>query len=129
VTAVDASLRQGHETTRRFLATVIEHGRMTELPDIAAAFRELVRELDGQLDVHVTTAVKLTPELRSRIEQQLSKSTGREVTLHTSVDPAIIGGLIVQHGDTLIDTSLRGRLEQLRLAIASGSLTTTRTSE
>jgi F-type H+-transporting ATPase subunit delta len=80
-----------------------------------------VREQTGELDVHATTAVELSPDLRSRLEQRLGSSTGRKVTLHASVDPTIIGGLVVRHGDTLVDTSLRGRLEQLRLDLARPS--------
>ena len=73
---------------------------------------------EQQLDVHVTSAIELSDDLRAKLKQRLSSTTGKQVRLHASVDPNIIGGLVVRHGDTLVDTSLRGRLDQLRLALS-----------
>lgn len=118
---IDRLMSAAHVATRNVLKLLVDKGRIEEAPGVAAAFRELVREREQQLDVHVTSAVELTPELRSKLETRLSSSTGRQVTLHTSVDPDIIGGLVVRHGDTLVDTSLRGRLDGLRLALSKPS--------
>lgn len=117
-TVVDRLLSDGHILLRNMLKVLIDNGRLEETSDIAIAFRELVKIQQGELDVHVTTAIDLSNELRTKLEQRLSTSTGKQVQLHTSTDPSIIGGLIVRHGDTLIDTSLKGRLEQLRLELS-----------
>lgn len=113
-----AMLDGAHGITRNAVAVLIDNGRFPELPEVAHDFRELVRDAERQLDVHVTSAIELPDQLRDKLQQRLSASTGRTVTLHSSVDESIIGGLIVRHGDTLVDTSLRGRLDQLRLALS-----------
>ncbi|MCW2928271.1 MAG: synthase subunit delta, partial [Thermoleophilia bacterium] len=97
---------------------LVDNGRLEEATELAAAYRTLVQEREQQLDVHVTSAIELSDELRAKLEQRLSANTGKQVRLHTSVDPNVIGGLVVRHGDTLVDTSLRGRLDQLRLALS-----------
>ena len=122
VAVIDTIFRNASPVSRNFLKVLAERGRLEELPQIAAQYRHLVKGQQNELDVRVTTAIELTPELRTRLEERLSGSTGKQVRLHATVDPAIIGGLVVQHGDTLIDTSLRGRLESLRLALQRGSL-------
>ncbi|MCW2971986.1 MAG: synthase delta chain [Thermoleophilia bacterium] len=115
---VDGLLADGSPITRNALKVLIDNGRLHDFHEIAAEYRRLVQEQEGQLDVHVTSAVELPAELTKRLEERLSSNTGKQVTLHASIDPSIIGGLIVQHGDTLVDTSLRGRLDQLRLTLS-----------
>lgn len=117
-TTIDRFLADSHPLVRNVLKVLIDHHRLEEVADIAADYRALVQELEQQLDVHVTSAVELSSELRSKLEQRLGESTGKQVRLHASVDPEIIGGLVVRHGDTLVDTSLRGRLDQMRLALS-----------
>ncbi|MCW2949646.1 MAG: synthase delta chain [Thermoleophilia bacterium] len=116
--AIDALLTDGHVITRNTLKLLVDNGRLAELPELAREFRRVVRSVAGELDVHVTSAVELPDGLTKRLEERLSSNTGKRVTLHTSIDPSIIGGLIVQHGDTLVDTSLKGRLDSLRLALS-----------
>ena len=116
--AIDGLLADGDQLTRNVIKVLVDNGRLTELDDLAAEFRTLVKRHEGQLDVNVTSAVELPAELTKQLEERLSKSTGKQVTLHTSIDPSIIGGLVVQHGDTLVDTSLKGRLDSLRLALS-----------
>jgi F-type H+-transporting ATPase subunit delta len=115
---IDRFLADSHALVRNLLKVLVDNGRLDQAPDVAAEFRALVRELERQLDVHVTSAIELSSDLRTKLEQRLSESTGKQVRLHASVDPSIIGGLVVRHGDTLVDTSLRGRLDQLRLALS-----------
>lgn len=115
---LDRFMADAHVLVRNVLKVLVDHGRLEEAPDVAASFRELVKLQEAQLDVHVTTAIELSSDLRSKLEQRLSSTTGKQVRLHTSVDPDIIGGLVVRHGDTLADTSLRGRLEQLRIELS-----------
>lgn len=115
---IDRFLADAHQLVRNVLKVLVDHGRLDETQELAVAFRALVQEREQQLDVHVTSAIELSDELRAKLEQRLSSNTGKQVRLHASVDPAIIGGLVVRHGDTLVDTSLRGRLDSLRLALS-----------
>lgn len=115
---VDRFLADAHPQVRNVVKVLIDHGRLEEAPEVARSFRALVNEREQQLDVHVTSAIELSDDLRTKLEQRLSTNTGKQVRLHASVDPSIIGGLVVRHGDTLVDTSLRGRLDQLRLALS-----------
>jgi len=115
---IDTFLAEAHDLTRNVLKVLIDNGRLAEAPELAHAFRALVKEQEQQLDVHVTTAIDLSPDLRTKLERSLSDSTGKQVRLHSSVDPSIVGGLVVRYGDTLVDTSLKGRLESLRLALS-----------
>ena len=115
---LDSFLKDAHPLVRNVLKVLVDNGRLDEAPEVAASYRTLVQEREQQLDVHVTTAIELDEALRARLEERLSTSTGKQVHLHASVDPDIIGGLVVRHGDTLVDTSLRGRLDQLRLALS-----------
>jgi ATP synthase F1 delta subunit len=117
---IDKLLADASPLTRNVLKLIVDNGRLEDLDLTVAEFRRLVREQEGQLDVHVTSAVELSADLRTKLEARLSSSTGRQVQLHTSVDPDIIGGLVVRHGDTLVDTSLRGRLDSLRLQLSRG---------
>lgn len=115
---VDSVSEGSNPMTRNLMRLLVDNGRLAELPEIAAELRRLVKIQLGQLDVTITTAVELPATLRTKLEERLSTTTGKQVSLHASVDPEIIGGLVVQHGDTLIDTSLRSRLDSLKLNLS-----------
>jgi F-type H+-transporting ATPase subunit delta len=119
--ALDRLMADATPTTRNVLKVLVDNGRLADATELAIEFRRLVRERDKQLDVHVTTSIQLSDELRTTLEQRLSDSTGKQVNLHASVDPEIIGGLIVRYGDTLVDTSLKGRLESMRQQLSRPS--------
>ena len=123
--AVEAVSSGSTAQANNLLRVLIEHRRLDETPEIVRAFSELVAEQQGELDVDVTTAVEMDETLRSQIEKQLSASTGRDVRLHTSIDPDIVGGLVLSYGDTRLDASVRGRLDQLRLILQRTTATTT----
>ena len=108
---------------RNFVNILVDRDRIAELPDIAVAFRELVNEARSILTAEVTTAVPLD----SASEQTLAKRLGAylhhdpsKLVIQSRVDPNIIGGVIAQVGDTLIDDSVRGRISRLRRVIAVG---------
>ena len=112
----------GDDLARNFLRVLIDNRRIEEFGDALAAFRSLVQAREQQLDVHITSAFELDDALLKSLEEKLSSTTGATVRLHPSVDPTIIGGLVVQHGDNLVDASLRGRLDDLKLTLSRGSL-------
>jgi F-type H+-transporting ATPase subunit delta len=99
------------------LLVVNRKGRLSALRAIVAAYRAELRDLRGWVDVHVRTAVPLTPDLRQRLEQTLATSTGRKPTLIEKVDPSVIGGLVVEVQGRKIDASVASRLHDLSAAL------------
>jgi F-type H+-transporting ATPase subunit delta len=99
------------------LLVVNRKGRLSALRAIAAAYQAALRNLRGWVDVHVRTAVPLTPALRERLEQTLAASTGRKPTLIEKVDPSVIGGLVVEVEGRKIDASVASRLHDLSEAL------------
>jgi F-type H+-transporting ATPase subunit delta len=101
------------------LARLLVRKKRTALaPEIAAQFRALSQEREGVRHARATTAVALTDAERRALAERLQGSTGHQVELETEVDPALLGGVVVQIGDRLIDASVRGRLEALRKTLA-----------
>ena len=97
------------------LARLLVRKKRTALaPDISSQFKVMVQEVSGIERVHATTAVALTDTERTQLQARLRQSTGHEVVLETAVDPALLGGLVVQIGDRLVDASTRSRLQALR---------------
>ena len=99
------------------LLVVNRKGRLSAVRAIAAAYRAALRDLRGWMDVHVRTAVPLTDALRARLTDALAASTSRKPALIEHVDPAVVGGLIVQIEGRKIDASLASRLHDLSGAL------------
>ncbi len=85
---------------------------------IRARFDELWAEENRQLEVRLTSAVELDPEVVKRVEAEIERQTDRKIELESSVDESIIGGLVLRVGNMVVDASLRGRLERLRKEVA-----------
>ncbi|MDH3588397.1 MAG: F0F1 ATP synthase subunit delta [Gammaproteobacteria bacterium] len=98
---------------RNLIRLLAENGRIGALPDIAAGFESLRAEAERTVDVTVTSAAPLTDEHRAQLSASLQKRLGRDVRLHCEIDESLIGGAVVRAGDLVIDSSLRGRLQQL----------------
>ena len=92
---------------------LIQNGRLTLLPEIARLFDELKAEKDRLLKVHVVSAYALKPAQEKQLAEALTKKLGREVSITSEKDPDLIGGVHIRAGDTVIDGSVRGRLQQL----------------
>jgi F-type H+-transporting ATPase subunit delta len=97
---------------------LVTKGRAPDARAVANAFGRLADEAEGVAQAEVTTAVDLTADQVRAIEQRLSAAVGRRVTARASVDPRIIGGVIVRVGDKLVDGSIRTRLRRLRQGLA-----------
>jgi F-type H+-transporting ATPase subunit delta len=102
------------ESLLTFLKVVGNHGRLDCLRQIRREARKYFNDLRNRMEVSVATAQPLTDELRGRIYDTLRASLGRDVELDATVDEALIGGMIVRVGDTVYDSSLRNRLNQMR---------------
>jgi F-type H+-transporting ATPase subunit delta len=97
-----------------FLLLVAEKGRAGELVEIAHEFERLMAREERRLTVELTTARDLTDDEAKAIVAQIEKAAGRTVEATRSVDPDLIGGVVLQAGSYRADASVRGRLERLR---------------
>jgi F-type H+-transporting ATPase subunit delta len=106
------------DPVRRFLDLLARRGRLQLIPQIAETLRELVDQDRGLARVKVTTAVPLGSNERDLLATRLAARTGKRVELEEAVDPGLIGGVLAQVGDEIIDGTMRARLERLRRALA-----------
>jgi F-type H+-transporting ATPase subunit delta len=97
---------------------LVESGRIHQLDEIAEEYSLLTDEAAGRVRVTATAAIDLTDQEKQRLARDLSDRLGKEVRLTARVDRAILGGLVIQTGDTVIDASLATRLQQLRRRLA-----------
>jgi F-type H+-transporting ATPase subunit delta len=101
-----------------FLELLLEKGRMPVIFRIRRQYEELWNKENKRLGVTVTSAVELDPEIAKRIGREIEEQTGNTVELESRVDPNILGGLVLQVGNMVLDTSIRNRLEKLRKSVA-----------
>ena len=104
-----------------FLELLTEKHRMPVLFRIRRQFDALWAKENKRLGVTVTSAVELDPEVARRIGSEIEQQTGETVELESRVDPDILGGLVVQVGNMVLDTSIRNRLEKLRKSVAQAA--------
>ncbi len=102
------------ELVRNFTMLVVEKGRAAEIDDIAEEFEALVGVEAHVLDVELTTAAELSDADFKRIVADIEQKSGRKVQATRSVDPELIGGIVLQAGSMRLDASVRGRLDRLR---------------
>jgi F-type H+-transporting ATPase subunit delta len=112
-------LGDADELTRNFLRLLAEKGRTAEIDGIVGEFDSLVAAEQQVLEVELTTAYQLTDDDFRSIVSQIEQASGRSVEASRSVDPDLIGGLVLQAGSMRLDASVRGRLERLRHELAT----------
>jgi F-type H+-transporting ATPase subunit delta len=98
---------------KNFLSLLAENKRLPLLPDIAALFTTYCAEHEKSIDVEVVSAVTLDALYQQKLVQSLTKRLQRNVSLQCSVDPSILGGAWIRANDTVIDGSVRGKLNRL----------------
>jgi F-type H+-transporting ATPase subunit delta len=97
----------------RTVVLLAERGRLGLLPSLAAILGDMADEDLGVTRVRVTSAQELSDGYRDRLRRTIEEATGKRVILDVTVDPSLIGGLVTEIGDRVIDGSLRGRLARL----------------
>lgn len=97
---------------------LVAANRVGEVAAISQEFERLEDEAQGRLRATVTSAVELNEDEHSALQRQLTARFGREVRLRTRVRPEVMGGLVIQAGDQVIDASVASRLQQLRRSLA-----------
>ena len=101
------------EHGRNFVQTVAEARRLNCLPEIAALFDSYKDDAEGIADVTVTSAAQLDDKEQQLLTAAMARRLKREVRLHCTIDPDLIGGAVLRSGDLVIDGSVRGRLERI----------------
>jgi F-type H+-transporting ATPase subunit delta len=104
-------------TTVALVSMVVGTGRARELPAIIRELVEMSAAEANKAVAEVRTAVALNQDQQDRLAKALGEATGRQVTLKMVVDPSVLGGVVAQVGDTVIDGSVRTKLERLRNAL------------
>lgn len=102
----------------RFLMLLETNQRLILLREIAGLYEELRADDERTLKVHVRSAMPIDPAQQQQLIGALAKRFDRQVTLDVSLDPELIGGAIVEAGNVVIDGSLRGKLNRLRVELA-----------
>ena len=104
-----------------FLELLVDKHRMTEIFRIRREFDVLWKHENRRIDVTVTSAVELDPSVVTQIGQEVERQTGEKVDLSSRVDSEILGGLVLQVGNMVLDASIRSRLEKLRKSVATAA--------
>ncbi len=100
-----------------FLKVVASNRRLFALPGMIEAFRTIAAEHKGVVNAKVTSAFALTPEQEEELKATLKDVAGKDVEIDLTVDPSLLGGLIVKIGSRQIDTSLKTKLSSMKLAL------------
>ncbi len=114
-------LEGAEESFVNFLGLLIEKHRMPVLFRIRHAYQRLWDEQNKVLPVEITSAIELDQATTENLGRKIGERAGRRVTLAAHVDPEIIGGIVVRVGNSILDASIRNRLEQLRRQVAQGA--------
>jgi F-type H+-transporting ATPase subunit delta len=111
--AVDAVAGDADPLVLNLLRLLVEKGRGGEVGQVAEEFERMAAAEEGELSVELTTAYELTDEEARAIVSQIEQRSGRKVEANRTVDPELIGGMVLQVGSRRVDASIRGRIEQL----------------
>lgn len=115
--AATADAMQLDGTTRNFLGVLAQNRRLSQLPQIIRAYRALAANHRGETTAEVASAHPLTDDQVAALKQQLRARVGRDVNVDLSVDPTLLGGLVVRLGSQMIDSSIKTRLNTLAHAM------------
>jgi ATP synthase F1 delta subunit len=104
-----------------FLELLIEKQRMPEIFRVRRQLDELWKQENRRIDVTVTSAVRLEPAVVEKVGEEIERQTGQKVELSSRVDAEILGGIVLQVGNKVLDASIRSRLEKLRKSVAQAA--------
>jgi F-type H+-transporting ATPase subunit delta len=107
------------DPAKNLLRTVIDNGRLAALPEIASQFHALVNASSGVADATVYSAFEIAPDLLADVVAVLEKRFGRRLNPRVVLDPGLIGGIRVVVDDEVLDTSIKARLEQMKVALTA----------
>ncbi len=119
--ALERMLDGADPTLTNFLELLIENHRMPVIFRIRQEYERLWDEENRTLPVEITSAIALDEQTTASLGKTIGERAGRKVTLAARVDPDILGGIIIRVGNSILDASIRNRLEQLRRHVAQGA--------
>ena len=119
VSVADVAKAPLPENGKNFLRTVIENGRLAALPEIASQFRSLKNAQSGSSDAVVYSAFPIAAGSLGEVAGALEKRFGRKLNVTVQEDSSLIGGIRVVVGDEVLDTSVKARLEQMKVALTA----------
>ena len=107
------------ESFLNFLSLLLENHRMPVIFRVRREYDRLWREANHLLAVQITSAIELDPSVAQRVGDEIGRQTGRTVELTSTVDPEVLGGIVVRVGNSIIDASIRTRLDNLRKQVVN----------
>jgi F-type H+-transporting ATPase subunit delta len=119
--ALERILDGAEQSFLNFLRLLIENHRMPVIFRIRQQYERLWEEENRMLPVEITSAIELDEATTESLGRRIGERAGRKVTLAARVDPEILGGIVVRVGNSILDASIRNRLEQLRRQVAQGA--------
>ncbi len=105
---------------RNFIAVLIDHQRIRQLPQIARQFELELNSRMGFADAEVTSVHELSAQDRQMIEQQITKVIGKNVRARYKTNPALLGGAVIRVGSTVYDGSIKGQLAKIKEQLSAG---------
>ena len=107
-----------NEQQKNLIKLMAQNGRLKALPELVVQFESYRAEAEGKIDAEVVSAFALSDEQEKAIVATLKTRFGREITLSTTTDESLIGGVVIKAGDTIIDGSMKSQLESLAMALS-----------
>jgi len=107
------------KASENMIKLLVEYGRLALLPEVATAFEELKAQDEGVLEAEITAAAKPSDGEVKALVKRLEGKFGKKIEASVKVDPEIIGGIKIVIGDTVIDASVRGQLQEMAYALKS----------
>jgi F-type H+-transporting ATPase subunit delta len=104
---------------RNFLFVISDHQRWHILPEIVAAFQNVIRQRQGIAEAEIFSAIELSAPQKKKFAQTLERLTGKKIEAKYSLDPALLGGAVVRVGDTIYDGSVRNSLNEMRARLVA----------
>ncbi len=98
---------------QNFIRLLAENKRLVLLPDVSALYEILKANQEKSVDVEITTAFEISSDIAQKLADSLKSRLEREINLATKVDQSLLGGAVIRAGDTVIDSSVRGKLTKL----------------
>ena len=102
-----------------YVRAVIENGRLAALPEVVAQYHVLANAASGVSDAHIYSAYEISDAQLAELKTTLEQRFGRKLDAHVRIEPALIGGVRVVVGDEVLDTSVKARLERMKVALTA----------
>ncbi len=112
-----ADVGGAHDLTAKFLGTLAMNRRLAHLPGIIKAFEALTSHDRGEMNAEVVSASQLTTDQLDELKKKLKSAIGQDVSIDASVDESLLGGLKVKVGSRMVDSSVKTKLDNLRVAM------------